>query len=311
LVITSATIGFLEGDRARRVRGAEKMREQTPVVDAHHHFWTPGKYDYYWMAGESLAPIRKPFGPAELKPLLDEAGVDSTVLVQTVPSVDETREFMRIAAETPFVAGVVGWVDLTDPEVGETLAELRAQPDGKWLVGIRHMVHDEADAEWQLRPDVQRGLAAVRDADLAYDLLVRPRELPAALATAQAFPDMRLVIDHIAKPPIASGEIDAWAALMEPFRELPYVFCKLSGMITEADWKQWTVADLRPYVEIVLDIFGPERVIYGSDWPVCLLAGEYGAVKRALAEALPALSTEEHARVFGGNAIGFYRLGVG
>jgi L-fuconolactonase len=278
------------------------------VVDAHHHFWTPGKHDYYWMTGAALAPIRKPFGPADLKPLIDDAGVDFTVLVQTVPSVDETREFMRIAAETPFVAGVVGWVDLTDPHVGKTLADLKTQPDGRWLVGIRHMVHDEADADWLLRDDVQRGLGAVRDAGLAYDLLLRPRELPAALATAQAFPDMRLVVDHIAKPPIASGEIDAWAALLEPFRDLPHVFCKLSGMITEADCSQWTADDLRPYVAKALDVFGIDRVMYGSDWPVCLLAGSYAQVKQALQTALPPLSDGERAKVFGGNAIGFYQL---
>ena len=184
----------------------ETMETRTPVVDAHHHFWTPARHDYYWMAGAELDPIRRSFGPADLRPELEAAGVDYTVLVQTVPSVEETREFMGIAERTQFVAGVVGWVDLTDRSVGETLAELQAQPDGRRLVGIRHQVHDEKDAQWLLRPDVQRGLAAVRDAGLAYDILIRPRELPAALAMARAFPDMRLVIDHLAKPPIASGD---------------------------------------------------------------------------------------------------------
>ena len=246
---------------------------RTPVVDAHHHFWTPSRHDYYWMAGAELDPIRRSFGPADLQPLLAAAGVDSTVLVQTVPSVRETREFMETATTTPFVAGVVGWVDLTDPAVADTLAELRSQRNGQKLVGIRHQVHDEEDAEWLLRPDVQRGLAAVRDAGLAYDVLVRPRELPAALATARALPDIRFVIDHIAKPPIASGEIDPWSALLEPFRSLTHVSCKLSGMITEADWANWTPSDLKPYVHRAVDIFGTERVMYGSDWPVCLLAG--------------------------------------
>lgn len=286
------------------------MSRRIPVVDAHHHFWTPSRYDYYWMSGAELDPIRRPFTPVELRPLLTDAGVDYTVLVQTVPSVDETREFMQIAAETPFVAGVVGWVDLTAADVAETLAELIAQPNGNWLVGIRHMVHDEADPDWLLRPDVQRGLAAVRDAGLAYDFLVRPRELPSALATAHALPGMRFVIDHIAKPPIASGKIDEWRTLMEPFRELPHVSCKLSGMITEADWKTWTPDDLRPYVETALDIFGVERVMFGSDWPVCLLAGSYGEVKEALEEALPSLTPGEMAKVFGGNAIDFYGLDV-
>jgi L-fuconolactonase len=283
---------------------------RTPVVDAHHHFWTPSRHDYYWMAGAELDPIRRSFGPADLRPLLAAAGVDSTVLVQTVPSVRETREFMETAAATDFVAGVVGWVDLTDPAVADTLAELRSQPNGRTLVGIRHQVHDEEDAEWLLRPDVQRGLAAVRDAGLAYDVLVRPRELPAALATVRALPDVRFVIDHIAKPSIASGEIDAWSALLEPFRSLPHVSCKLSGMITEADWANWTPSDLKPYVHRAVDIFGTERVMYGSDWPVCLLAGSYGAVKSALEEALPPLTPEELVNVFGGNAIRFYGLEV-
>jgi L-fuconolactonase len=262
------------------------------------------------MAGAELEPIRRTFGPADLRPELEAAGVDYTVLVQTVPSVAETREFMNIAERTPFMAGVVGWVDLTDDSVGETLADLQAQPNGTTLVGIRHQVHDEMDAQWLLRPDVDRGLGVVSDAGLAYDILIRPRELPAALALARAFPDMRLVIDHLAKPPIASGEIDEWAAQMEPFRDLPHVFCKLSGMVTEANWTSWTPADLKPYVARVLDIFGPDRVMYGSDWPVCLLAGSYGEIKRALEEALPPLSAEERVQVFGGNAMRFYGLDI-
>ncbi len=284
------------------------MSTRTPVVDAHHHFWTPTRHDYYWMAGAELDPIRRSFGPSDLRPLLEAAGVDYTVLVQAAHSLDETREFMEIAARTRFVAGAVGWVDLTDPTVGDTLAELQSQPNGQTLVGIRHLVHDEKDPQWLLRPDVQRGLAAVRGAGLAYDILVRPRELPAALATAQAFPDMRLVIDHIAKPPIASGQTEPWSSQMEPFRPLTHVSCKLSGMITEAVWKNWTAEDLKPYVDRVIDIFGAERVMFGSDWPVCLLAGSYDAVKSALEQALPPLSPEERVGVFGGNAIRFYGL---
>lgn len=286
------------------------MALRTPVVDSHHHFWTPDRHDYSWMAGAEMDPIRRSFGPADLRPQLTEAGVDYSVLVQTVPSVAETREFMAVAERTRFVAGVVGWVDLTDDGIGATLEELRAQPYGASLVGIRHQVHDERDAQWLLRPDVQRGLAAVRDAGLAYDILIRPRELPAALEMARSFPDMRLVVDHLAKPPIASGKIDEWEAQMEPYRELAHVCCKLSGMVTEADWTSWKPADLRPYVERVIDIFGPERVMYGSDWPVCLLAGSYGAVKRALEEVLPPLSADDRAAVFGGNAIRFYGLDV-
>jgi L-fuconolactonase len=286
------------------------VSERTPVVDSHHHFWTPGRYDYYWMAGPELEPIRREYRPADLQPLITAAGVDYTVLVQTVPSVDETREFLEIAEDIPFVAGVVGWVDLTDPAVGATLAELKAGRGGKYLVGIRHMVHDEPDAEWLLRPDVQRGLQAVAHAGLAYDLLLRPRELPAALEVVKAHPHLRFVIDHLAKPEIASGRIAEWTELISPFGEQEHVLCKLSGMVTEANWAAWTPEDLRPYVQTVLDIFGVERVMFGSDWPVCLLAAEYGRVKSALESALPPLSAADEAAVFGGNAIKFYRLSV-
>jgi L-fuconolactonase len=286
------------------------MVTRVPVVDAHLHFWDSSRRNVDWLLGARFDLIRKPFMPVDLLPLLAPAGVDCTVLVQTLPSVSETREFLHIAATTQFVAGVVGWVDLTDPAVAETLAELQSRQDGKWLVGIRHAVQDEQDAEWLLRPDVQRGLAAVRDAGLAYDFLVRPRELPAALATARAFPDMRFVIDQIARPPVASDEIEAWAGLLQPFRELSNVAIKLSGMITEAGWTGWMPEQLRPYVKIALDIFGTDRSMYGSEWPVSLLGGNYGVVKQALEDALPPLSPDDWAKVFGGVAIEFYRLNL-
>jgi L-fuconolactonase len=282
---------------------------ESVVIDAHHHFWDPARAEYPFLTDE-LADIRRRFGPEDLRPLLDAVGVDRTVLVQTRSSLEETGEFMATAAATDFVAGVVGWVDLTDPAVGETLAALRERPDGTTLVGIRHQVHDEPDPGWLEREDVARGLRAVADAGLAYDLLVKPRELPAALATARAFPDLRLVIDHIAKPPIASGEIESWAALMTPFGELPHVFCKLSGMVTEADWERWTPDDLAPYVARVMETFGEDRVMFGSDWPVCLLAGSYQQIFAVLEQALEPLSVETRGKVFGGNAVRFYELTV-
>jgi L-fuconolactonase len=285
------------------------MAERATVVDAHHHFWDPARAHYPWLTDE-MAAIRRRFGPEDLRPLLRAAGVDRTVLVQTRHSLDETREFLGTAASTDFVAGVVGWVDLADAAVGERLAALRAEPGGDRLVGIRHQVHDEADPDWLLRPDVRRGLRAVADATLAYDLLVRPRELPAALATARAFPDLRLVVDHLAKPPIATGEVAGWAALLAPFRELPHVFCKLSGMVTEAGRRRWTPADLAPYVEQAMTIFGEDRVMFGSDWPVCLLAAPYERVVAALTEALGEVSAASRAKVFGENAVAFYRLDV-
>jgi L-fuconolactonase len=278
-----------------------------PTVDAHHHFWDPARADYPWMTDE-LAVIRRPFGPEELRPLLMERGVDRTVLVQARSSLEETRELLALAAAANFVAGVVGWVDLTDPAVGHTLRALQSSSAGAKLVGVRHQVHDEPDPDWLLRDDVRRGLRAVGDAGLAYDLLVRPRELPAALRTAADLPEVRFVIDHIAKPPIRTGDDRAWAAAMAPAGWLGNVYCKLSGMITEADWTAWQPGDLVPYVRRVVEWFGADRLMFGSDWPVCLLAGSYGRVMDALRYCLADLPTEAHAKIFGANAIGFYRL---
>jgi len=277
------------------------------IVDAHHHFWDPATADYPWLT-EDLAPIRRAFGPEDLEPDLLAAGVDATVLVQTRSSLEETIDFLAVAAETSFVRGVVGWADLTRPDVADTIAGLRDGPGGGRLVGIRHQAHDEPDAEWLLRDDVVRGVEAVGRANLVYDLLVRPRELVAALRLAQGLPDVRFVIDHVAKPPIAAGALEPWASLIAPFRDLDHVACKLSGMVTEADWASWTPADLRPYVDRVLEVFGPDRLLFGSDWPVCLLAAGYGRVVDTTRTLLHDLDRDELAAVFGGTAARVYRL---
>jgi L-fuconolactonase len=278
------------------------------VIDAHHHFWDPAKATYPWMT-DALAPIRRRFGPEDLQPLLDLNGVDQTILVQTRSSLDETREFLATAAEHDFIAGVVGWIDLTG-DVAKQLASLRSGPGGAKLVGIRHQVHDESDPEWLARKDVRRGLAEIGKAGLTYDILVRTRELPAALAMVRALPDMRFVIDHIAKPPIASGAITEWAAGLKPVAAAPNVFCKLSGMVTEADWKRWTVRDITPYVTSVLEWFGPERCVFGSDWPVCLVAASYAHVIDACGQAIGDIPIADRERIFGGNAVELYRLPV-
>jgi L-fuconolactonase len=277
------------------------------IVDAHHHFWDPATADYPWLTDE-LATIRRAFGPADLAPELDAAGVEGTVLVQTRSSVDETVEFLATAAATPFVRGVVGWVDLTDPGVGDVLARLRAAPGGERLVGIRHQAHDEPDPDWLVREHVVRGVAVVGGAGLAYDLLVRERELPAALALARRLPDVRFVVDHLAKPRIASGELEPWATRLAEFRELDHVACKVSGMVTEADWSSWIRRDLQPYVDRVLDVFGPDRLLFGSDWPVCLLAGGYADVVGAARATLGELGERDREKVFGGTAEAVYRL---
>jgi L-fuconolactonase len=279
----------------------------TLVVDAHHHFWDPASHHYPWMSDE----LRRRFGPEDLRPLLEASGVDRTVVVQTISSVDETREFLATAAETDFVAGVVGWADLTDPSVGMRLAELRAGPGGDFLVGIRHQVHDEADSGWLLREDVQRGIQAVGEAGLVYDLLVRTRELAAALQVVSRQPDVRFVIDHLAKPRIAAGPSDReWEREMAPFSDFGNVTCKLSGMVTEASWSDWTPGDLLPYVRRALGWFGSERCIFGSDWPVCLVAATYQQVTGALRSAVSDLNRAQQEAVFGGNAVRVYRLPV-
>jgi L-fuconolactonase len=241
------------------------------VIDTHVHFWD-GPLE--WMTDE-LAALRRPFGPDDLRPLLAAHAIERAVVVQASASLAETQRFLALAAADDLVAGVVGWVDLTAGDVADVLAELRQS--GR-LVGVRHQVHDEPDPEWLLREDVQRGLRAVEEAGLAYDLLVRPRELPAALEVARRFDGLRLVIDHLAKPPVASRELEPWAARMAPFGELDHVCCKVSGLVTEADWERWSPDDFVPYVSRVADWFGEERILFGSDWPVCLLAASYDAV---------------------------------
>ena len=277
------------------------------TVDAHQHFWDPARAEYPWLT-EELQAIRRRFGPEDLRPRLVECGIAATILVQTRSSVAETREFLGIAEQTDFVAGVVGWVDLTDPRVGDTLDELRSGRSGRWLVGIRHQVHDEDDPEWLLRPDVRRGLAAVAGADLVFELLVRRRELPAAVTIVRDFPDLRFVLDHIAKPPIATGELAPWAEQIVGLSGSPNVWCKVSGMVTEADWQSWRPEQLEPYVEQVRTAFGVERLMFGSDWPVCLLAASYAEVYGAALTALGPLTGSERNMVFGDTADLVYRL---
>lgn len=280
------------------------------IVDAHQHFWDPARADYPWMEADELTPIRRAFGPADLAPLLKANGIDASIVVQCRSSLEETEEFLRIADATPSVVGVVGWADLTDAALGETLDRLRALPGGGKLVGIRHQVHDEADPEWLLREDVQRGLTAVFAHDLAYDFLVRSRELPAAIATAQAFPRAHFVLDHAAKPPIAADGSAEWAESISALAACGNVWCKISGLATEAVWDDWDVERLFPFVEHAAKCFGEDRLIFGSDWPVCLLAGSYGEIKNALEACLARLGPRVRDKAFGVNAAQAYRLAV-
>ena len=277
------------------------------IVDAHHHFWDPATADSPWLTDE-LAVIRRRFTPDDLAPELSPTGVEATILVQTRSSREETADFLAQAQATPFIRGVIGWVDLTDPAVADAIAGLRAGPGGDRLVGIRHQAHDEPDPAWLLRDDVTRGIRAVGAAGLAYDLLLRPRELPAALELAERLPEVRFVIDHLAKPPIASGDLEPWRGLIARFGPLDHVACKVSGLVTEAAWTTWSVADLQPYVDHAIEVFGPTRLLFGSDWPVCLLAATYAEVVEAALTTMSGLDVTEQAAVMGGNATRIYGL---
>jgi L-fuconolactonase len=277
------------------------------IVDAHHHVWDLSVRDQDWITGEELAPLRRDFTLADLEPEARAEGVTATVLVQTVTVPEETPEFLALAARSELVAGVVGWTDLTAPGVADALAGLRELPRGEHLVGIRHQVQGEPDPGWLLRPDVQNGLAAVAEAGLVYDLLVKPHQLAAAVEAARRLPGCTFVLDHLGKPPIASGELQPWADAVRLLASLPNTVCKLSGMVTEAD-RSWNVEDLKPYADTVLDAFGPERLMFGSDWPVCRLAATYAEVGAAAGELMAGLSPAERREVFAGTAVRTYGL---
>lgn len=278
------------------------------LVDAHHHIWDLSVRDQNWITGPAMAPIRRNFTIGELETEARAAGVTATVLVQTVGVPEETPEFLAAAAGSDLVAGVVGWTDLTAPGVTDTLAALRGLPGGDRLVGIRHQVQGEPDPRWLLRPDVLRGLAAVAAAGLAYDLLVLPHQLPAAIRAAELLPGLTLVLDHLAKPPVATGATEPWAGRIRALAALPNTVCKLSGLVTEAAWDSWTADGLRPYADVVLDAFGPGRLMFGSDWPVCGLAATYGEVLDAARTVTDGLSEDERDAVFGTTARRVYGL---
>ncbi len=276
------------------------------VVDAHHHLWDPGARRHAWL--DALPQLRRPFGIREFSQLTAQHSVTASVLVQVLASAAETEEFLALADSTPLLAGVVGWADLTAPGIGGELARLRQLPGGDHLVGIRHLIQDEPDPDWLGRPEVRRGLRAVGDAGLAYDLLIRPGQLPAAIAVAHHLGDVRFVLDHGAKPDIAHGQQEPWSTLIGQLAAAPNVSCKLSGLVTEAGLG-WEQAQITPYANRLLDCFGPGRLMFGSDWPVCTLAASYGEVLRLAVTALAGrLSQAELDGLLAGNAARCYRL---
>ncbi|MEU8845591.1 amidohydrolase family protein [Streptomyces sp. NPDC048564] len=275
------------------------------IVDAHHHVWDLSVRDQDWIAGPELRPLRRNFTVDDLASEARAAGVDRTVLVQTVTVAEETPEFLALAAQHELIAGVVGWTDLTRPDVAEELARLRELPGGRYLKGIRHQVQGEPDPEWLLRADVRRGLAALAEAGLVHDLVVLPHQLPACAKAAALLPELTFVLDHLGKPPIASGAREPWTSDVCALAALPNTVCKLSGMVTEADPVSWTVDDLRPYADVVLEAFGPQRLMFGSDWPVCTLAAPYGQVLAAVQELT---DTDDRTHIFETTAARVYDL---
>lgn len=279
------------------------------TVDSHHHLWDLDVRDQTWMTGAELDPLRRDFLPPDLLAALKGTSVDSTVLVQTVADPDETPEMLVLAETVDKIAAVVGWVDLTAGYARERLGRLQAHPSGGRLRGIRHQVEDEPDPDWLLRSDVQTGLAAVEDAGLVYELLIRPDQLPAAIKAVGRFPQLTFVLDHCAKPAIAAGELEPWAGLIRSLAAFPNVVCKLSGLVTQDDWRRQPDADrLRRHTDAVLAAFGPARVMFGSDWPVCLLAADYAEVLHLAERLTDGLAEPERRAIFDTTARQVYGL---
>jgi L-fuconolactonase len=278
------------------------------IVDAHHHLWDVGARDQDWITGPALAPLRRDFLLSDYHSVADVNGVAASVVVQTVTVPEETPELLALAGASDLLAGVVGWTDLTASDIADRIAALTEMPGGAKLVGLRHQVQSEPDPDWLTRPDVLRGLGAIARAALVYDLVIRAGQLGASARAAAAVPDLVFVLDHLGKPPIAAGHTEPWAQDLRGLAALPNTVAKLSGLVTEADWRRWQVADLRPYAEVALDAFGPARMMFGSDWPVCTLAANYPDVLAAARDLTAGLSSAEREAVFAGTATSVYGL---
>ena len=281
------------------------------IIDAHQHFWQldqPAPFDYGWLDAPQNAPIRRDFLPEHLQPHLRAVGVEQSVFVQTQHNLAENRWALALAERYAFIAGVVGWVDLASPDCERQLLEFKEHPK---FVGVRHVTQDEPDDDFIVRPDVLRGLKVLEKHAVPFDLLFYVKHLRHAATLARQLLGLPMVIDHLSKPHIRHRQIDDWLPHFKAAAKYPNVYCKLSGMVTEADWQNWTTDDLKPYVEVALDLFGAERLMFGSDWPVCELAATYEEVFAALNQTLGPLSDSERAAIFGGTAVRFYKLPVG
>jgi len=271
-------------------------------LDAHQHFWKYNAREYEWI-DDGMAELRRDFVPRDLKPLLEENGFEGCISVQARQNLEETRWLLELAGQNDFIRGVVGWVDLRSEDLPGQLD--RFAGNGK-LVGVRHLVQAEPDYEFMLRDDFRRGISQLKERGLTYDLLLHPRHLPAAVKLASEFPDQPFVLDHIAKPEIAKGVLAPWEQDVRELAKLDNVWCKVSGMVTEAQWKGWKVGDFRPYLDVVFEAFGTDRLMIGSDWPVCTVSGDYAATMGIVEEYMKQFSPVLQETVLGGNCALFY-----
>lgn len=271
-------------------------------IDSHQHFWNYDPVKDAWIT-EEMGALKRNFAPADLLPLLQTAQIDGTIAVQANQSESENLFLLGLAEKCPAIAGIVGWLDLRAPDVAQRLAYFKQF--GK-IRGFRHVVQDEPDDRFLLQPNFLRGIGLLREFGFTYDVLIYPNQLLNATDFVQSFPDQPFVIDHIAKPAMKTREITIWARHMAAIAANPNVHCKISGLITEADWSSWQVSDFDPYLDVVFDTFGVNRVMFGSDWPVCLLAGTYEQVLEIVENYAKNRSLEEKHKIFGGNAARFY-----
>ena len=273
-------------------------------LDAHQHFWQYHPVHHVWM-GEAMQVLRRDYLPEELEPLLSAAGFDGSIAVQARQMPEETAWLLQLADTYSFIQGVVGWVDLCSSALAGQLARFAPHPK---LVGVRHVIHDEPDDGFMLRPDFRHGISQLDGYGLTYDLLVFPKHLPAAAALAGEFPNQPFVLDHLGKPAIAAGLLSPWREDLRRLADLPNVFCKLSGMVTEAKWQQWHANDFHRYLDTVMNAFGPQRVMIGSDWPVCTLSGSYAATMNIVSGYFQQFSPADREAILGGNCARFYKI---
>ena len=274
------------------------------VIDSHQHFWNYDPVKHEWI-DDDMKVIRRDFTPEDLKLVYEQAGVDGCVAVQADQTLEETDFLIDLASKNDFIKGVVGWVDLRANDISEVLELYAEKPIVK---GFRHVVQGEADHNFLLRPNFLNGISKLEAHNFTYDILIFPHQLGATLEFVKQFPNQKFVIDHLAKPYIKDGFYEGWTTLMKAVAKYENVSCKLSGMITEADYNSWSPNDLEPYMNLVLEAFGSERIMYGSDWPVCLVAGNYGQVKKTVTDFISILSSDEQTLIMGKNAIEFYNL---